>query len=64
MGTGFNWAPPSVLVDTMGPAAAVSLIEGAKLPVPRALIDAAESGEPRRFFNHESINVGRFFVAS
>ena len=63
MGAGFNWAPPSVLVDTMGPESAVRLIEGAGLPVPEAISKAAASGEPRRFFDHPVINVGKYFVA-
>jgi 3-hydroxyacyl-CoA dehydrogenase len=63
MGAGFNWAPPSVLVDTMGPGSAVQLIEGAGLPVPELLSKAAASGEPRRFFAHPVINVGKYFVA-
>jgi len=63
MGAGFNWAPPSVLVDTMGPESAVRLIEGAGLPVPEAISKAAASGEPRRFFEHPVINVGKYFVA-
>ena len=32
MATGFNWAPPSVLVDVMGPKAAVDLIDRLGLP--------------------------------
>ena len=63
MATGFNWAPPGVLVDAMGAAAAVDLIEKADLPVPAALADAVRTGEPKRFFHHPQINVGRFFVA-
>ena len=63
MGAGFNWAPPSVLVDTMGPVSAVELIEGAGLPVPEAISKAAASGEPPRFFDHPVINVGKYFVA-
>ena len=64
MGTGFNWAPPSVLVDTMGGAAtAVGMIEKAGLPVPAILEEAARSGEPKRFFDDPRINTGRFFVA-
>ena len=63
MGMGFNWAPPSVLVDGMGPKAAVSMIGEAGLPVPDALASAAKSGEPKRFFQHPHINIGRFFVA-
>lgn len=64
MGTGFNWAPPSVLVDTMGAAAAVQMIEEASLPVPEQLVQAARTGEPRQFFHHPHMNTGRFFVAA
>jgi 3-hydroxyacyl-CoA dehydrogenase len=63
MGAGFNWAPPSVLVDTMGPRAAVDLIEQNQLPVPEAIARAASSGEPGRFFHHPTINTGKYFVA-
>jgi hypothetical protein len=63
MGTGFNWAPPGVLVDTMTAAGAVCAIEEAGLPMPAALGEAAKTGEPRRFFHHPHINIGRFFVA-
>ena len=63
MGMGFNWAPPCVLVDVMGAPAACKMIDGAGLPVPPALETAARTGEPRRFFQHPSINTGRFFVA-
>ena len=63
MGAGFNWAPPSVLVDIMGPASAVEMIEAAGLPVPEAISKAAASGEPARFFEHPVINVGKYFVA-
>ena len=60
MGTGFNWAPPSVLVDALTPQGAVALIEGAKLPVPAAL-RALKPGE--RLFRHPTLSAGRFFVA-
>ncbi len=64
MGMGFNWAPPSVLVDTMGGAAvAVDMIDKAGLSVPSILEEAAKSGEPKRFFDTPRINIGRFFVA-
>jgi 3-hydroxyacyl-CoA dehydrogenase len=59
MGTGFNWAPPSVLVDALTPAGAIALIEGAGLPVPAALRSAKSP-----LFRHATINAGRFFVAS
>ncbi|MEM7408728.1 MAG: 3-hydroxyacyl-CoA dehydrogenase family protein [Myxococcota bacterium] len=64
MGAGFNWAPPGVLVDTMGAASAVKLIEEAELPVPPALSSAARSGDAKRFFSHPHINIGKYFVAS
>ncbi len=63
MGAGFNWAPPSVLVDTMGAAAAARMIDEAGLPVPKAIISAVESGTPKAFFTHPHVNVGKFFVA-
>ncbi|MBW2314317.1 MAG: 3-hydroxyacyl-CoA dehydrogenase family protein [Deltaproteobacteria bacterium] len=64
MGQGFNWAPPSVLVDTMGgAAAAVEMISKTGVDVPKILEDAAKSGKPERFFNHRRINIGKFFVA-
>jgi 3-hydroxyacyl-CoA dehydrogenase len=63
MGMGFNWAPPGVLVDTIGIQGTVEMIEKASLPVPEILAEAARSGKQQRFFNHSRINVGRFFVA-
>jgi len=60
MGFGFNWAPPSVLVDWMGVKGAVKMIEESGLPVPK-LIQEAKPGQ--RFFNQPQVNVGRFFVA-
>jgi 3-hydroxyacyl-CoA dehydrogenase len=63
MGAGFNWAPPGVLVDVLGPRAAVEMIETAGLPVPSALSEAARTGKPERCFEHPHVNVGRFFVA-
>ena len=63
MGFGFNWAPPSVLVDVIGLEDTVAMIERAKLPVPRALAAAASSTAPRRFYTNPHGNIGRFFVA-
>ncbi len=67
MGMGFNVAPPSVLVDALGAKATVDMIAEAGLDVPAALAEAAQTekktGEPKRFFNHTRINVGKFFVA-
>jgi 3-hydroxyacyl-CoA dehydrogenase len=63
MGMGFNAAPPSVLVDTLGAQGIVDMIGEAGLAVPEALAKAAKTGKPERFFNHTRINVGKFFVA-
>jgi len=64
MAAGFNWAPPSVLVDLMGARAAVDLIAGADLKVPAVLEAAARSGRVEPFFVHPSMNRGKFFVAA
>lgn len=64
MATGFNWAPPSVLVDLIGARACVDWIERAGLPVPASLHAAAGSNEPKRLFQHPQLNVGKFFVAN
>lgn len=60
MGMGFNWAPPSVLVDYLGPANTVRMLSEAGVVVPRVIADADES---TTFFRHPTINRGRFFVA-
>ncbi len=62
MGFGFNWAPPSVLVDTVGIKQALALIEQAGLPVPKALVEASR-GPIRKLFTHPTANVGKYFVA-
>ncbi len=63
MGAGFNWAPPSVLVDTIGKAETVAMIEKAGLPVPANLAEAAKSGQPEHFFTSPQVNIGKYFVA-
>jgi 3-hydroxyacyl-CoA dehydrogenase len=61
MGMGFNWAPPGLLIDLIGPRRAVGLLEKAKLPVPRVVIEAAERNLP--LFTEPNVDRGRFFVA-
>jgi 3-hydroxyacyl-CoA dehydrogenase len=61
MGFGFNWAPPSVLVDVIGARRTVKLLEAAKLPVPRVLAAAAERNS--RLFDAPNVDIGRFFQA-
>ena len=61
MGFGFNWAPPSVLVDTIGLKTSIQMIEKAGLAVPPALANAQEGTV---FFRDLQVNVGKFFVAA
>jgi 3-hydroxyacyl-CoA dehydrogenase len=62
MGFGFNWAPPSVLVDAIGARRTVGLLERAKLAVPRVVIEAAEKN--LNLFDEPEVDRGRFFVAA
>ncbi|HTM23464.1 MAG TPA: 3-hydroxyacyl-CoA dehydrogenase family protein [Kofleriaceae bacterium] len=61
MGYGFNWAPPSVLVDLLGARRTVALLEAARLPVPSVIADAAAGGTP--LFTDGDVDPGRFFFA-
>lgn len=62
MGFGFNWAPPSVLVDAIGARRTVQLLEQAALPVPPVVAAAASSG--KKLFDEPSVDSNRFFVAA
>jgi 3-hydroxyacyl-CoA dehydrogenase len=62
MGFGFAWAPPSVLVDAIGPTRTVALLEAAKLPVPLSIVQASE--HRRAMFDEPSVDRARFFVAA
>jgi 3-hydroxyacyl-CoA dehydrogenase len=62
MGFGFNWAPPSVLVDAIGARRTITLLEQAKLAVPRVLVEAAEKNT--HLFNEPEVDRGRFFFAA
>jgi 3-hydroxyacyl-CoA dehydrogenase len=59
MGFGFNWAPPTVLVDVMGVRETLAALEKAKLAVPKVLA-AAKPGQ--RMFREPAVNIGRFFA--
>lgn len=61
MGFGFNWAPPGVIVDMLGPETVISALGRANLPVPKALIEAKEHSRP--IFSEPHVDVGRFFYA-
>jgi len=62
MGFGFNWAPPTVLVDLLGVRTTIGLLEQYQLPVPRVLQDAAKQPD-QRLFREPHVNIGRFFAA-
>lgn len=60
MGFGFNWAPPSVLVDVIGAKETIKAIEAAGLSVPKVLT-GLKPGE--KLFRERGVNIGRFFAA-
>jgi 3-hydroxyacyl-CoA dehydrogenase len=62
MGFGFNWAPPSVLVDAIGAARTIGLLEREQLPVPAVIAEAARHQRP--LFDVPAVDSGRFFVAA
>jgi 3-hydroxyacyl-CoA dehydrogenase len=62
MGFGFNWAPPSVLVDAIGARRTITLLEQAKLAVPRVVAEAAEKNI--HLFDEPEVDRGRFFFAA
>ena len=62
MGFGFNWAPPTVLVDVFGVKQTIAALERAKLPVPEVLTRQKSSSE--RMFREPNVDIGRFFVGA
>jgi len=58
MGFGFNWAPPSVIVDLLGVRETIRALERCGLEVPKVLADA-KPGE--RLYREPNVDVGRFF---
>ena len=62
MGFGFNWAPPSVLVDAIGAPRTIELLQKEHLSVPPVVATAASAGAP--LFDEPSVDSGRFFVAA
>ncbi len=62
MGFGFNWAPPSVLVDAIGARRTALLLERGGLLVPRVVVEAAEKNLP--LFTEPDVDRGRFFFAA
>lgn len=62
MAFGFHWAPPSVLVDAIGPGRTIVLLERAGLPVPRPVLDSAV--HQRALFDEPKVDRAQFFVAA
>lgn len=60
MGFGFNWAPPTVLVDLIGVRKTIELLEKEGLPVPPVL-QSANKRPDEPLFREAHVNVGRFF---
>lgn len=61
MGFGFNWAPPTALIDLLGVQTAIGLLEAQQLPVPPALQQATKHPH-ERMFREPHVNIGRFFA--
>lgn len=59
MGFGFNWAPPSVLVDLFGPKQTIEAMQSLGLAVPPVLASLPPN---ERMFTLRGANIGRFFV--
>ncbi|MEO6773876.1 MAG: 3-hydroxyacyl-CoA dehydrogenase family protein [Kofleriaceae bacterium] len=59
MGFGFHWAPPSMLVDAIGAARTVTLLDQHQLPVPPVVASAAQSGAPLHV--EPALDRARFF---
>ncbi|MDX2090503.1 MAG: 3-hydroxyacyl-CoA dehydrogenase family protein [Kofleriaceae bacterium] len=62
MGFGFNWAPPGVLVDAIGPGRTIIMLEREKLPVPTPILEAATHQRP--LFNEPSVDSSKYFVVA
>jgi hypothetical protein len=63
MGSGFNWAPPGLLVDLLGIPAAIRMLEEAGVKIPAVLEQEARAGRTEPFFSDPRLNNGKFFVA-
>lgn len=62
MGFGFNWAPPGVLVDAIGPGRTIVMLEREKLPVPTPILEAATNQRP--VFNEPEVDSSKYFMVA
>lgn len=60
MSHGFNWAPPSVLVDLLGATATVELLKRYDLKVP-PIVERAAAGD-KKLYAGSVLEVGRTFI--
>ena len=60
MSYGFNWAPPTAIVDLLGAKNTVAMLEKLKLPVPATVEQAAAGGA--KMFAGGVLKYGRTFV--
>ena len=60
MSYGFNWAPPTAIVDLLGAKNTVAMLEKLKLPVPATVEQAAASDA--KMFAGGVLKYGRTFV--
>ena len=60
MSTGFNWAPPSVFVDLLGPGETIAMMRRYDLKVP-AVVEQAASNR-HRLYSGNILDFGRTFV--
>jgi 3-hydroxyacyl-CoA dehydrogenase len=60
MSYGFNWAPPTAIVDLLGAKNTVAMLQKLKLTVPAVVERAAASGA--RMFSGGILEYGRTFV--
>ena len=62
MGFGFCWAPPGLLVDAIGAARAIDMLERVQLPVPEVIAQSARSARP--IFDEPALDARRFFAVA
>jgi 3-hydroxyacyl-CoA dehydrogenase len=60
MSFGFNWAPPTAIVDLLGAKNTVAILQKLKLPVPAVVEQAASRGA--KMFSGGVLEYGRTFV--
>ena len=62
MAFGFSWAPPSAIVDAIGPDRTIQLLERARLAVPDVVVKAAEAHQ--RLVAEPALHADNFFRAA